>query len=320
MRLTLSRFSVQPASRSIRSIMTKVAVCQIRSTADPAHNLRISSTVIRDAVRAGATACFLPEAADFIVKTTEECRRLSLPLSKHEYTLGLQTLAKELGVAISVGIHDVPEEGEDDEPDSLRVYNTHVLIDTDGSIKAKYSKLHLYDVELIQDGQVKRIGESDRVRPGQAIVPPVQVGDLKVGLEICYDLRFPELSIVLTRMGADVLTFPSAFMLPTGKAHWGELTDKRAAAIQYQVYVLAAAQYGAHHASRSSWGESIAFDPWGRELGRLRSVEEPGGEYEDGGEFFLCDLDHGVISETRKQIPLSIQKRADIYGVVGERG
>ncbi|BEI91658.1 uncharacterized protein CcaverHIS019_0404780 [Cutaneotrichosporon cavernicola] len=318
MRLTLSRFSVQPASRSIRSIMTKVAVCQIRSTADPAHNLRISSTVIRDAVRAGATACFLPEAADFIVKTTEECRRLSLPLSKHEYTLGLQTLAKELGVAISVGIHDVPEEGEDDEPDSLRVYNTHVLIDTDGSIKAKYSKLHLYDVELIQDGQVKRIGESDRVRPGQAIVPPVQVGDLKVGLEICYDLRFPELSIVLTRMGADVLTFPSAFMLPTGKAHWATLL--RAAAIQYQVYVLAAAQYGAHHASRSSWGESIAFDPWGRELGRLRSVEEPGGEYEDGGEFFLCDLDHGVISETRKQIPLSIQKRADIYGVVGERG
>jgi predicted amidohydrolase len=92
--------------------------------------------------------------------------------------------------------------------------------------------------------------------------------------------------------------------------------------------VLAAAQYGAHHASRSSWGESLAFDPWGRELGRLRSVEEPGGEYETGGEFFLCDIDPEVIrwvcgeaadsSETRKQIPLAIQKRADIYGVVGE--
>lgn len=86
-------------------------------------------------------ACFLPEAADFIVKTTEECRRLSLPLSKHAYTLGLQALAKELGVTVSVGIHDVPEEGDDDEPDSLRVYNTHVLIDKEGSIKARYSKV-----------------------------------------------------------------------------------------------------------------------------------------------------------------------------------
>lgn len=90
--------------------------------------------------------------------------------------------------------------------------------------------MHLYDVELSQppddDGPrpPKRIGESDRVRPGQRIVPPVPVDGVgKVGLEICYDLRFPELSIILTRMGADILTFPSAFMLPTGKAHWGEL-------------------------------------------------------------------------------------------------
>ncbi|KLT41725.1 carbon-nitrogen hydrolase [Cutaneotrichosporon oleaginosum] len=298
--------------------MTKVAVCQIRSTADPEHNLRVSSSVIREAAKAGAVACFLPEAADFIVKATEECRRLSLPLSRHGYTLGLQELAKELGVSISVGVHDVPEDGQDDEPDSLRVFNTHVLIDKDGSIKAKYSKLHLYDVELIQDGRVKRIGESDRVRPGQSIVAPADVEGFKVGLEICYDLRFPELSIILARMGADVLTFPSAFMLPTGKAHWATLL--RAAAIQYQVYVLAAAQYGAHHASRSSWGESLAFDPWGRELGRLRSVEEPGGDYDGSGEFFLCDIDHDVINETRKQIPLAIQKRADMYGVVGERG
>lgn len=137
--------------------MTKVAVCQIRSTADPAHNLRISTNVVREAVQAGAVvssiashscsssrqACFLPEAADFIVKTTEECRALSLPLSRHPYTLGLQALAKELSVVISAGVHDVPEEGEDNEPHSLRVFNTHVLIDKDGSIKAKYSKVSL---------------------------------------------------------------------------------------------------------------------------------------------------------------------------------
>lgn len=91
-------------------------------------------------------ACFLPEAADFIAKTTEECRALSFPLSRHGYALGLQELAKELGVVISAGIHDVPEEGEDDEADSLRVFNTHILIDKDGSIKARYSKVSYHIV------------------------------------------------------------------------------------------------------------------------------------------------------------------------------
>lgn len=133
--------------------MSKVAVCQILSTNDPAHNLKVSSRVVRDAAAAGATvsaggctdlqACFLPEASDFIATSAEECRGLSVPLSKHKFALGLQEVAKELGVVISVGVHDIPEEHEDDdEPEgSLRVFNTHILIGRDGSILARYSKV-----------------------------------------------------------------------------------------------------------------------------------------------------------------------------------
>ncbi|RSH78283.1 Carbon-nitrogen hydrolase [Apiotrichum porosum] len=296
--------------------MTKVAVCQILSTNDPAHNLAVSSKVIRDAVAAGAKAVFLPEASDFIATSAQECRDLSFPLSQHPYALGLQKLAKELGVTVSAGVHDLPEADEPNhEPEgSIRVYNTHVLIGADGSLLARYRKLHLFDVELAQtneDGtpaKPKRTGESDRIIPGGEIVPPIPIAGVgNIGLEICYDLRFPELHIILTRLGADILTFPSAFTLRTGKDHWPTLC--RAVAIQYQVYVLAAAQYGDHNPSRSSWGESLAFDPWGRELGRLRSIKEESPDvdrmYAEGGEFFICDVDTGVVG-------------IDQYGIVGK--
>lgn len=113
-----------------------VAVCQLRSTGDPVHNLKISEKVIRSAVAAGAKACFLPEASDFINPSKIESRKFSLPLPKHEYTIGLQTLAKELGIVISVGVHEGPEDESEE-----RVYNTHVLIGKDGGILATYRKV-----------------------------------------------------------------------------------------------------------------------------------------------------------------------------------
>lgn len=137
-------------------------------------------------------------------------------------------------MTVSAGVHDLPEADEPNhEPEgSIRVYNTHVLIGADGSLLARYRKLHLFDVELAQtneDGtpaKPKRTGESDRIIPGGEIVPPIPIAGVgNIGLEICYDLRFPELHIILTRLGADILTFPSAFTLRTGKDHWRELTS-----------------------------------------------------------------------------------------------
>ncbi|WRT67294.1 uncharacterized protein IL334_004262 [Kwoniella shivajii] len=307
---------------------TTVAVAQIRSTADPIHNLEISKRVIRKAVEAGAKAVFLPEASDFINQSFEDSRKLSLPLSKHEYTIGLQKVAKELEVTISVGIHEGPEN-----QDESRFYNTHVIIGKGGDILASYRKLHLYDVELTkppnEDGSIPpptRTGESDRILPGQKIVPPLEIEGLgKLGLEICYDIRFPELSMVLTRLGATTLLFPSAFMVKTGRDHWATLC--RSQAIQSQSYVIASAQYGAHNDKRTSWGESVAFDPWGKQLGRLRSVDDtlPGTDqaiekiYEEEGEFFLFELGDEPLKQTRDQIPLAVQRRKDIYGIVGEK-
>ncbi|WWC60939.1 uncharacterized protein I303_103515 [Kwoniella dejecticola CBS 10117] len=315
---------------------TTIAVAQIRSTEDPVHNLEISRRVIRKAAAGGAKAIFLPEASDFINQSFEESRRLSLPLPQHEYTLGLQDTAKELGVVISVGIHEGPEKQEGiEEEEEKRFYNSHVIIGGDGSVLACYRKLHLYDVELTkppnEDGTIpppQRTGESDRILPGEEVVRPVDTGIEglgKLGLEICYDIRFPELSLILTRLGATTLLFPSAFMVKTGRDHWATLV--RSQAIQNQAFVIASAQYGAHNPKRTSWGESLAFDPWGKQLGRLRSVDDtpPGSDeaiekiYEEEGEYFLVDIDHAVLKETRSQIPLAVQRRTDIYGSVGEK-
>ncbi|WWC89865.1 uncharacterized protein L201_004793 [Kwoniella dendrophila CBS 6074] len=306
---------------------TTIAVAQIRSNDDPIHNLEISKRVIKKAAKAGAKAIFLPEASDFINQNYEESRKLSLPLNQHKYTIGLQELAKQLKVIISVGIHEGPEDEKE-----KRFYNTHVLIGDNGNILASYRKLHLYDVELTkppnEDGSIPppmRTGESDRILPGQKVVPPVEVQGLgKLGLEICYDIRFPELSIILTRLGATTLLFPSAFMVKTGRDHWATLC--RSQAIQSQSFVIASAQYGAHNPKRTSWGESIAFDAWGKQLGRLRSVDDtPPGEdkeieqlYEEEGEFFLAEIDDQIIKDIRNQIPLAVQRRKDIYGVVDE--
>nr|XP_031857241.1 uncharacterized protein CI109_007360 [Kwoniella shandongensis]KAA5524313.1 hypothetical protein CI109_007360 [Kwoniella shandongensis] len=308
---------------------TTVAVLQIRSTGDPVHNLDISKKLIRKAVDAGAKALFLPEASDFIHPSASESRKLSPPLPSHPYTLGLQALAKELGVVISVGVHEGPS---DEEGEKERIYNTHVLIGDKGDLLGVYRKLHLFDVELTkaaaEDGTIpppQRVGESDRIIPGKEIVPPIHVDGVgNIGLEICYDIRFPELSLILTRLGADVLLFPSAFTVKTGRDHWPTLL--RGQAILNQTYVIASAQYGAHNEGRTSWGESLAFDPWGKQLGRLRSVDDtpPGKDeevekiYEDSGEFFLFEIGEEAVKATRSQIPVAIQKRSDVYGVVGE--
>lgn len=158
---------------------------------------------------------------------------MSFPLSSHPYTLGLRDLAKELGVVIAAGVHELPEANEvQEEEGSIRVFNTQVLIGADGALLARYRKLHLFDVELDSinpDGSrtTKRTGESDRIIPGTEIVPPIALPGLgNLGLEICYDLRFPEIHIILTRLGADILTFPSAFTLKTGKDHWCKYTSR----------------------------------------------------------------------------------------------
>ncbi|KAJ7036809.1 carbon-nitrogen hydrolase [Mycena alexandri] len=307
--------------------MVLVACAQMCSTDNVADNLAMSIKLARDAAAAGAKALFLPEASDYIANDPHLGYLLAEPLATHKYTLGLQGVAEEAGIYINVGVHErpSPDEPSSEEPGSERVFNTHVSIGPDGQIKGFYRKLHLFDIQLkdVAEAQgtpsekLPRGGEHLRIIPGSVILAPLDMGDIgRVGLEICYDIRFPEIHIILRRLGAEIITIPSAFTVPTGRAHWHTLL--RSVAINYQVYVIAATQAGAHSHQRSSWGEALVFDPWGVELARLPSIDDA----EDPTkplppQFVLVDIDLEKVRSVREQIPLEIQKREDIYGVVG---
>ncbi|NXL88432.1 NIT1 amidase, partial [Alectura lathami] len=170
-----------------------------------------------------------------------------------------------------------------------------------GRMVAAYRKTHLCDVEL--EGRVA-MRESSFTNPGTEIVPPVSTPAGKLGLSICYDLRFPEISLALRHAGAEILTYPSAFTFPTGSAHWEALL--RARAIECQCYVVAAAQTGRNHESRVSYGHTLVADPWGTVVAQCG--ESPG----------LCyaEIDLEYLRRVRREIPVHSHRRPDLYGTV----
>ncbi|KAF7335822.1 Nitrilase-like protein [Mycena venus] len=239
---------------------------------------------------------------------------LAQPLATHTYTLGLQAVAKELGIYINAGIHERPSprrsrlRGARRQSQGFLSQAASVRCPAEGRPPA----------EAIPGEKLPRTGEHKKIIPGSVIPEPVDMGAIgRVGLEICYDIRFPARCTSYCAAKAPTLSlYPSAFTVPTGRAHWYTLV--RSVAINYQVYVIAATQAGAHSTQRSSWGEALVFDPWGVELGRLPSIDEA----EDPTQpmpprFILADVDLARVESVREQIPLEIQKREDIYGVVG---
>lgn len=138
--------------------------------------------------------------------------------------------------------------------------------------------------------------ESKTTEPGNEILPPFETSIGKVGSMICFDLRFPEIALALRRQQADVILYPSAFTVPTGKVHWRPLLQARA--IECQAYTIAAAQVGAHNEKRTSYGHSIIIDPWGEILAEL------GGEKTDEPEVVFAEIDLETVKEVRKQQPL----------------
>ncbi|XP_030635940.1 deaminated glutathione amidase [Chanos chanos] len=235
------------------------AVCQVTSTPDKEANFVACKRLVEQAKESGASMVFLPEGFDYIGSNREETLQLSESLDGDIITRYSQ-LARNLDVWLSLG--GFHERGHDWEADR-RIYNSHIIINGQGDIAAVYRKGHLFDVELT--GKGVSLKESSFTIPGPSLVQPVQTPVGKVGLGICYDLRFPELSLALQRQGAEILTYPSAFTVATGTAHWEVLL--RARAIETQCFVLAAAQVGAHHEKRTSYGHALAVDPWGVVVG-----------------------------------------------------
>ncbi|TGZ72194.1 hypothetical protein CRM22_002237 [Opisthorchis felineus] len=289
----------------------KIALLQMQVTEDKTKNWEFAQQHIIEAASQEAKMVFLPECFDFIAPTRDYTLQHAESL---DGTLveKYRRLASENRVWLSLGgAHRKSSDSLDG-----RIYNTHIVIDSNGQIAGTYDKVHLFDVNVKsrQDEDESSSGvnmtESRTIRPGTEPPPVIQntpVGAL--GLAICYDMRFPELAAHLRyAKGAQVLAYPSAFSVPTGKAgHWHTLL--RARAIENQCYVIAAAQEGAHHSKRSSYGHSLVIDPWGRTVAE-RDTPGPG--------LLICEISPvevqgSPISTVRQSIPVENHRRCDLF-------
>ncbi|KAL2079216.1 hypothetical protein ACEWY4_024960 [Coilia grayii] len=303
--LRVHRSSICHFSRRTSSIISQcrmssshpvAAVCQMTCTADKAANFAVGARLVEEAGAAGASMVFLPEGFDYIGSSLKQTLELSETLSGETITR-YSELARKLGIWLSLG--GFHEQGENWET-TQRIYNSHVIINGQGDIVSVYRKGHLFDVELKEKGV--SLKESSFTIPGPTLVPPVQTPIGKVGLAVCYDLRFPEHSLALQRHGAEILTYPSAFTVATGTAHWEVLL--RARAVETQCYVLAAAQVGPHHPKRSSYGHALAVDPWGTVLSDLGGT--------DSG-LALVQVDLQKLRDTRRDMPVQQHRREAQY-------
>ncbi|KAK2862979.1 hypothetical protein Q5P01_002512 [Channa striata] len=284
-----------PVCRHIRMATVPhavAAVCQVTSTPDKEANFSACKQLVQEARERGANMVFLPEGFDYIGSSREETLSLSESLAGETVSRYTQ-LARKLEVWLSLG--GFHERGHDWETDR-RIYNSHIIINDKGDIVSVYRKSHLFDVELPEKGV--SLKESAFTIPGPSLMSPVETPVGKVGLGICYDLRFPELSLALQRHGAEILTYPSAFTVATGAAHWEVLL--RARAIETQCFVLAAAQVGRHHNKRSSYGHALVVDPWGEVLGDCGG-EKPG--------VMLVKIDLEKVNSTRRNMPVQQHRR-----------
>ena len=229
------------------------AAIQLTSTSDPEANWAAAEEQIELSVRRGAELVGLPENFAFM---GPDALRLDLASMLAERSQKfLVTMARRYQVALLGGGYPAPA------GDGL-TFNRADLVSKDGQLLARYDKIHLFDVDL-PDGNTFR--ESATVQPGSSLPPVVEIPGLcKVGLSICYDVRFPELYRHLAAAGADLLMIPAAFTAFTGKDHWQVLLQARA--IENTAYVLAPAQTGLHYGRRQSYGHAMVIDPWGTVL------------------------------------------------------
>jgi nitrilase len=261
------------------------AAVQLTSTPDPDSNLAAAEEQIELAARRGAELVGLPENFAFM---GEDAQRLALaPSLAERCSRFLVTMARRYQVTLLGGGFPVPA-------GPGQTFNRAELVGTEGQLLARYDKIHLFDVDL-PDGNTYQ--ESATVRPGSELPPVVEVPGLgRIGLSICYDVRFPELYRHLAGAGADVLMVPAAFTAFTGKDHWQVLLQARA--IENTAYVVAPAQTGQHYGRRQSHGHALVIDPWGTVLADAGT--------EPGLAVAPIDRDHG--RRVRAQMP-SLQHR-----------
>ena len=254
---------------------------------DPLANAGTIVTALDTALADGATMLFTPEMSGLVDRDRERAARSITTEEADPVLAAVRNAAARSGLWVHIGSLAVRR-------DDGRLANRGYVIDGAGAIRARYDKLHLFDVDLPTG---ERWRESASYAPGEAaVVATTPVG--QVGLSICYDLRFPDLYARLSDAGATVLAIPAAFTVPTGAAHWHVML--RARAIEAGAFVIAAAQTGTHADGRTTYGHSLVVDPWGNVVCDMGP--EPG--------LAMVDLDMAVLAETRARIPVLAHRRA----------
>jgi len=267
----------------------RAAAVQLNATEDTDRNVERADRLVRDAAGRGAELVVLPEK--WTVLGTREHMAAGAQTLEGEAISWARRIAAELGIDLIAG--SLFEHAEDAE----KGFNTSVHVAPDGEIQSVYRKIHLFDVEV--DGAV--YAESSTEDPGDEIVVTELAGGLRLGMSVCYDLRFPELYRILALRGAEILTVPAAFTFPTTRDHWEVLV--RARAIENQCFVIAANQIGHHPGGLRSGGRSLIVDPWGLVLAGAPDTETA----------IVADLDPENLRDIRRRLPTLARRRPSTY-------
>jgi predicted amidohydrolase len=272
----------------------KIAVHQLCSGIDFARNAGKVTNAIVESAKNGAKFYFAPEMCGLLDRNRARASAQIVTEEQNGFVAAAMMAAKDAGIWVHLGSVPIRHKSG-----SGKFANRSILIDSFGQIRARYDKMHLFDVDLATGESWRE--SSSYVAGSRAVLAETPLGPM--GLSVCYDLRFPELYAVLGRSGAAVFAVPAAFTVPTGEAHWHILL--RARAIENAVFVIAAAQSGVHEDGRETFGHSLVVDPWGKILLDMGKGEAIG----------YADLDLSQIDIVRQQIPVHANRR-DIPAVV----
>jgi deaminated glutathione amidase len=266
----------------------RIALLQAQSGIEPAANAARLVDAVEQAAAGGAAMLFTPEMSGMLDRDAKRALAKARPEEEDEVLAAVRAAAARAGIWVHLGSLAVRGEGD-------KLANRGFVIDGAGEVRARYDKIHLFDVDL-PTGESWRESAMYAAGTDAVVVPGTPVGTL--GLAICYDLRFPALFERLSEAGADVIAVPAAFTVPTGQAHWSVLL--RARTIEAAAFVVAAAQGGLHEDERVTYGHSLVADPWGAVILEL----------DDAPQLAFAEIELDRIGEVRARIPVLKHRRS----------
>lgn len=271
--------------------MVRAALFQMTTGIDPLANAAAIVDAIEQARAGGAAMLFTPEMSGLLDRKRDRAREAITTETEDIVLAAVREAARREGIWVHIGSLAIAREDG-------KWANRAFVIDDRGDIRARYDKIHMFDVDLASGGSWR---ESNAYTPGDDVVT-VETPLGRLGLAICYDVRFPALFEALGQARCDVIATPAAFTVPTGQAHWHLM--QRARAVEASAYILSAAQVGSHEDGRETYGHSLAVDPWGEVLLDMKGADDGG----EAGVAFV-DIDHERIAQVRAQLPSLANRR-----------